>query len=609
MTAPPEANVEQVFFGWSRDGGGLGPLASSFPHPGEMHRWHARLQKHLRLQPMPGAPVPAAAFSYFVFDGIAVLVRRVSAGVSSGRNNSQALIAPEDVLDFYAAIGMSIANWPDDPPENAPIRPLRADNVQGQRRQAQSMSAIVHKYDNHVGIVLAGLLADPTRPISIIGGDDRAALATVWALHEAATRYLPRRFAGRRDWSYSTYEDKHDTAAGELPGIVFLPTAQPGAGNVNRAIVDLTRAPQVDEAHLALAHRVITYLVNDMTPDESIDDTPPRRQPGMTSGPVTMPGPRSAPVSPPVAAPPAPAEHSPVEALLAAVTIDDFHRELERLEQRRTVMYPSIDVAALDELARFVEVDARNQLLERLLKVTYGPRLSGTLHEPEAQKHAVELIRRGQSDQLARILGRAAPAGEPIREAAFERWASGAGRPPGDTSGGMSHRLRAAWHSRYFWWIAGALALLLVVVFGLGFLTGRPGAAAAPAPTPTPTVAKAVVPTTKPPTEATQVPTTQPAQNNGQQPAAGVTIQVDSQADQDVWKFRAAKDGRSFVPLAPCHQDSEISWTCTRNAEDPDSTVAAAVPRTRSQELSDKAKNNGKTDQIDGWGPIRQFKS
>jgi hypothetical protein len=598
MTAPPEANVEQVFFGWSRDGGGLGPLASSYPHPGEMHRWHARLQKHLRLQPMPGASVPAAAFSYFVFDGIAVLVRRVSTGVSSGRNNSQALIAPEDVLDFSAAIGMSIANWPDDPPENTPIRPLRAENVQGTRSRAHSLAAIVQKYDNHVGIVLAGLLTDPTRPISVIGGDDRASLATVWALHEAATRYLPRRFAGRRDWSYSTYEDKHDAAAGELPGIVFLPTAQPGAGTVNRTIVDLTRQPLIDDATLEQAHRVIHYLINDMTADDQLGDTP-FRAPGLTSGAVTMPAPRPAP-GPPVAAAPAPAEKSPFEALLAATTVDAFNRELDRLEHRRSVLYPSVDVAALDDLARFVEVDARNQMLERLLKLIYGPRLSGTLHEPEAQKHAVELIRRGRSDQLARILGAAAPSGEPIREAAFERWASGAGRPPADANAGMSTRLRAALRNRYFWWLVGGSVLLLAMVFGLGFITGRPGNAAAPAPTPT--VAKPVVPTTKAPTEATQAPAQAP-------PAAGATIQVDSQASQEVWKFRQSKDGRSYFPLGRCQQDSDISWTCTRTAQDPDLTVAAAVPATSAQDLSDKARNNGKTDQIDGWGPIRQFKS
>jgi hypothetical protein len=604
MTAPPEANVEQVFFGWSRDGGGLGPLASSYPHPGEMHRWHARLQKHLRLQPMPGAPVPPAAFSYFVFDGIAVLVRRVSTGVSSGRNNSQALIADEDVLDFYAAIGMSIANWPDDPPENAPIRPLRAENVQGTRSRAQSLAAIVGKYDNHVGIVLAGLLADPTRPLSVIGGDDRAALATVWALHEAATRYLPRRFAARRDWSYSTYEDKHDAAAGELPGIVFLPTAQPGAGAVNRTIVDLTRQPRIDEAGLALAHRVIHYLVNDMTPDDTIDDTPARKQPGMTSGAVAMPSHRPAP------APPAPpAEHSPVEALLAAVTIDDFSRELDRLERRRSVLYPALDVAALDDLARFVEVDARNELLERLLKLTYGQRLPGALHEPEAQKHAVKLIKRGQSDQLARMLGAAAPAGEPIREAAFERWTAGAGKPPGETNGTMSKRLRVARHSRYFWWIAGgAAALALALVFVLGFLTGRPGSAAAPAPTPT-AATKAAVPTTKPATEATQATQNdnqQNGQNQNQNQNAGVPVA--SRAGQDVWMFRPAKDGRNFFPLELCQPKTDTSWTCTPTASDGDSVVAMSVPRNSSQDLSDKARNDGKTEPQNDWSQITQIR-
>jgi hypothetical protein len=614
MTAPPEANVEQVFFGWSRDGGGLGPLASSYPHPGEMHRWHARLQKHLRLQPMPGAPVPSAAFSYFVFDGIAVLVRRVSAGVSSGRNNSQALIADEDVLDFYAAIGMSIANWPDDPPENAPIRPLRADNVQGTRSRAQSLAAIVGKYDNHVGIVLAGLLADPTRPLSVIGGDDRAALATVWALHEAAIRYLPRRFAGRRDWSYSTYEDKHDAAAGELPGIVFLPTAQPGAGAVNRTIVDLSRQPLVDEAGLALAHRVIHYLVNDMTPVDTIDDTPVRKQPGMTSGPVTMPSPRPAPVAP-VSSAPAPAEHSPVEALLAAVTVDDFNRELDRLEQRRSILYTSIDVAALDDLARFVEVDARNELLGRLLKLTYGQRLPGALHEPEAQKHAVKLIKRGQSDQLARLRGAPAPAGEPIREAAFERWTAGAGKPPGETNGSMSTRLRVARHSRYFWWIAGGAAVLaLALVFVLGFLTGRPGNAAAPAASPA-VATKAAVPTTKAPTEATQAPTqapTQATQNNSQQndqnQNQNAGVPVASRAGQDVWMFRPAKDGRDFFPLELCQPKSDTSWTCTPTASDGDSIVAMAVPRNSSLDLADKAKNGGKTEPQNDWSQTTQVK-
>jgi hypothetical protein len=596
-----DTNVDQVFFGWRPDGG-LGAVASSCPDQAETERWQYLLQNRLRMHAMPGATLPAAAFSYLHFgDGTAAWVRRVSTGASAGRNNSRAVIGSDQVLDFYAAIGLSlVTTWSDDPQA---VR-WPAAKIHRAADQAQEMLQRIGDYDDEVAIVLASLLASPAAPLSIVGGiEDEGCLAIIWALHRVARHYLPQYFAERRDWSFSTYEDQHDTGAGDLPQIVFLPTAQLGAGTVNRLVVDLAQ-PQFDAADFAVARHVVDYLIRNQRPDHTIVDGPvpmpspvPAPPPVVASQPYANGAsgaptvPRPPEPAPSVPAPAAPqAERSPVTPLLEARTVVEFVnllRQLEKTWQDRGPLYPYVDAGALDKLAQFAEMNVRNELLERLLWLTYGRRLEGT-REVEGEKHAVGLIRGAQSEQLAQMLGAAAPRSEEIREAAFARWADGAGKPPGKTNGMLARQWRGARHSRYFPWVTGgAVAVLLALVFILGFLVGRPVDAAGPQPTPTVVPpAPTTTATTKPTTEATRTtPPTTPQDNatdpgpdggnpNGGGPG-GVQIRADSGGT--AWTFQRVDDTH-FIPLALCQPANGNNWVCSRpSSSNSDQVFAMAV--------------------------------
>jgi hypothetical protein len=599
-----DTNVDQVFFGWRLDGG-LGAVASSCPDQAETERWHYLLQNRLRMHSMPGATLPAAAFSYLQFgDGTAAWVRRVSTGASAGRNNSRAVIGSDQVLDFYAAIGLSmVTTWSDDPQA---VR-WPAAKIQRAADQAQDMLQRIGDYDHELSIVLASLLANPAAPLSIIGGiEDEGCLAIIWALHRVARHYLPQFFAERRNWSFSTYEDQHDTGAGDLPQIVFLPTAQLGAGTVNRLVVDLAQ-PQFDAADFAVARHVVDYLIRNQRPDHTIVDGPPPMPAPLSASPPVVPsqpyangasGALTVPRQPEPAPSAAPqAERSPVTPLLEARTVGEFVKSLRQLEktwQGRGVLYPYVDAGALDKLAQFAEMNVRNELLERLLFLTYGPRLEGT-RDAEGKKHAVGLIRGAQSEQLALMLGTAAPRSDEIREAAFARWADGAGKPPGTTNGMLARQWRGARHSRYFPWVTGgAVAVLLALVFILGFLVGRPVDAAGPHPTPT--VVPPAPTTTKPTTEATRTtpptttqPTTpqdnatDPGQDggnpNGGNPNGGGPDGVPIRADNGgtAWTFQRVDDTH-FIPLAPCQQANGNNWVCSRpSSANSDQVFAMAV--------------------------------
>jgi len=578
MTGPIlDTQVNQAYFAWRPDGG-LSLVVSSFFDPTDKEKWSYRLRTHVRIYPVPGTPLPSAGFSYLLFDdGSAAWIRRATAGATEGRNNSWVLIGRVDVLDFQAAIGLSLRpGWPDEPPPSGQSSPVPADKVRAATGFTKDLLSSVRDYQDDVEFVLAGLLADPVAELSVIGGVEPERLAIVWALQRVAEKYLPQRFRDRSDWSFSTYEDRHDTGAGELPGIVFLPARQQGAGAINRTIVDLAQ-PHVDPADHAQARRVVHYLVHNLQPDESLGDLPFARP-----QPETPPVPRQ-----PEAVAPAPAERSPLADLLEAQHLGGFMRELRRLEEtvlpHRTVLFPRAGLPTIDKLTEFVEVNARVELLHRLLRLLYGHDVEMGLVDAKAERHAAKLIKQGQSDQLARMLGAAAPPGTRSRDAAFARWAD-VGRLPAETAGQLSEQLRAARRSKWFPWVAaGAAVLAAAVVFLLGYLFGRPdNPAAAVSPTASPTaVTKPTTTTVKPPTEATQAPppTAQdnPPTGQGQNAGAQPSIQVRADQGGTAWVFlRASND--QFVLLSACQPPSGNDWTCTRQPGVNGEQVAMAIP-------------------------------
>jgi hypothetical protein len=569
-----DTHMDQVFFGWRQDGG-LGPVASSYPNNDDTRRWHQRLQRRLRLQPVPnGEPLPSAAFSYLCFgDGSAAFIRRVSAGVSEGRNNSLALIGSAHVLDIDAAIGLSMMpNWLDDPRQNGPIGRIPTAMVQQSGADPRGLLSVVQAHEQHVAAVLAGLIARPTAALSVVGGVERECLAIIWALHEVAGRYLPQRFAGRPNWSFSTYEDQHDTAAGELPGIVFLPAAQPGAGTIKRMIIDL-RQPQVGAAEMALARKVIHYLINNLPTDPSIDDTPALpaaiwAEPGLRTGEVPMPAQRPAPA--PAAAP---VERTPVSALLDSDDARSFVQELGVLEdvaaQRGEVMYRHLSHAMLNDLARFIREVIPDELSRQLLRVVYGRSPDRELTDPAAEKHAVKMIRRGESDELAGLLAASASSLRPIREAAFDRVVDRAGKSANRSNGFPARQWRRGRNHRHFRWAAIAAVLaVLGIVFLSGYLFGRAGERAAPVAIRT--VASQVPATNKTTaitTPAAPAQNTQPAdqnQNAGGPRAVDVSTDLDRDPGREVWMFRREGDGDYVVDRCDSVKHSQYSWTCRR---------------------------------------------
>jgi hypothetical protein len=577
-----DTHIDQVFFGWRPDGG-LSPVASSYVNAEDTRRWYRRLQQRLRLQPVPGEQLPSAAFSYLCFaGGDAVFVRRVSGGVSEGRNNSVALIGAGNVLDFDAAVGLSTATWTDELPQNDQVSPVSVAKVKKTSADAQALRSLVLEFEEHVVAVLAGLIARPTAALSVIGGVERERLAIVWALHEAAVRYLPQRFLGRRDWSFSTYEDQHDTAAGDLPGIVFLPAVQPGAGTVRRLIIDL-RSSRAGATEQALARQVIHYVINNLPADPSIDDAPAPpsaawAEPGLRTGEVPMatqrPSPIPAQVPAQVPAPTpasAPAERTPVSALLDAADTLTFVQQLGLLEtaQPGAAMYPHLDHGMTDQLADFIQVDIPDELMRRVLRILYGDYPERELSNSDAEKHAIKLIRRGTSDQLAGLVAAAAPALRPIRDAAFERLVYRTGRSATRSNRFPARQWRRGRRNRYFRLAAVVAALaVLGVAFLLGYLAGRPGG---PTTTAIQTVASRAPTTNKAPA-APVAPAPTTAQNNQQadqnQNGGGQAVDVSTAADRDpgreVWMFRREGDGDYVVDRCDSVRHSEYSWTCRR---------------------------------------------
>lgn len=584
MTGPTlDSDVNQAYFAWRPDGG-LSLVASSYLDSAQNEKWSHRLQKHLRIYPVPDTPLPSAGYSYHLFpDGSAAWIRRAMVGATAGRNNARALIGQADVLDFPTAIGLSLRpGWTDDPPAGGHTRPVSAVEVRGAIGSAEELMSRVHKHRDDVAVVLAGLLADPAGALTVIGGVEAERLVTIWALHRIAERYLPQRFRDRPDWSYSTYEDKHDSPPGSLPGIVFLPVSQRGANTVRRTIVDLAQ-PRVDPGHLAQAHDLVSCLLGERQPDGLIVDVPvvrPREKVYGAPAPAASPWQTGPQVVTPVAAPPraAPAR-SLLANLLKARDVTSFEQELYKLEQHGMVLHPHADTATIDTLARFVEVNVRHELLKRLLDLLYGRSLAGDLHDAKAEKHAIALITRGQSDQLALMAGAAARPGSRIRDAAFDRLAAGAGKPPAELVGQLSSQLRAGRHSQWFpWAAAGVAAVTAALVFLLGFLYGRPDSTTA-APAVVVTVPSSAVATPPPPPEGDQASTDSRPPGGGPGQSDGDLPSVRVRADQGgtAWVFTKLTDDQ-FVPLTICQEPSGNEWTCTKQPPAGGEQVAIAIP-------------------------------
>src|SRR5262249_31643423 len=137
-------------------------------------------------------------------------------------------------------------------------------------------------------------------------------------------------------------------------------------------------------------------------------------------------------------------------------------------------------------------------------------------------------------------------------------------------TGRIAQALRSARRSDYLPpVIVLAVAALLLIMFLLGFLAGRPARAQQP-----PTGSNGVT-TTSP---AGQTPAPAPVPNQPAQPAAArVTINPVPGQDQQVWSFFKAA---TYFPQSPCSRVEDTVWQCTKRGEPPpgDQSVLVAVP-------------------------------
>ncbi|WP_158851428.1 hypothetical protein [Saccharothrix deserti] len=657
MTAPRSGDViHQAFFGWSYDTTGHTIIASSFEgfggSEGEEHRrWLARLKDHVRLQPVDSVDPPQSALSYLLFGDTAVAMRRVRRGHSVGRGNAHALIGPASVLDVSRALGLGML-----PPERwiwedtvdsgirlATIAPTYFDDVPDvdDRLRAQ-----IAKYRTELVTVLARLLDDPADPLSVIGCPDQLRPAMVWALRAAADQYLARQSSHHRRWSFSTYEDRHDSSVENLPEIVFLPVQPSTTGVVRRAIVNLDRPP-VQRRHTDVADRLVAELFGEgVVPvvavggnaavrpeflqhpdssgrpdrtdrsDEGVRDMsfPGRRdhQPSIpyqpTPGEPVPPRPVHASVPhsavPSSAVPTREVRAKGVDPLIAARSLRDFTTHLERLKRdpwRREQLREVLDVRAVDTVTRFVEVDARHELLHTFLQVLYGPGFED-LERRDGRKHAAKLVAKCQSDQLATMLGSGAWQGgnDEISKAAFERWSQGS--RPSAPVGHIARKLESARRSRrYPVVLAGVVVAVLAVVFLVGVLVGDSGSGE-------PAVASTVEPSSQVPVQPT---TEAPAPTTVDAPASlaegTVEIRLPS-GSAKVFAFVRVDD--SYYPQGVCESEGGQGdrWRCVKVHEPlakPGSRpelVAASVPGAQVQSLSDAAKNREAVERDREWG-------
>ncbi|HEV2781149.1 MAG TPA: hypothetical protein VGX25_17325 [Actinophytocola sp.] len=611
----PEEILDQVYFAWSHDSRGLDVRGYSFSSEPEAKKWLRRLEEHLRLQSVGEVEPPATALSYIECDGgLVAVLRRIAQGtLAPGRNDSHALIGPAGILDVPAALSLSNwKGWRDEPPATWTMPrvgsrslPNTADAIVRLRRRAREL-------ERELGVVITRLLDRPTYPLSIVGCLDEDRLAMVWGLRQAANDYLIQQHGVWRRWSFSTYQSRHDSSIKRLPEIVFLPVRLDSTGPVNRTIVDLDR-DLADGRISQEAGRLVARLVHGTALPVAEPARDPVLVPSGVDGPA-HPSPRQpnpAPLEPaPMAGDGASGGHrvrdrgavrserNPVAGLLGVRTVREFLGELNRLAEHwrwnRQVLRAALDVRAMDAIAGFVEVEARQELLSRLLKTLYGPDFED-LRDAEARKHAARLVRDTQSEQLARMVGKAAATGgaQDIFAAAFDRWSAG-GHPAGlIPTGRMAQIARWARRSRR---LPVAAAAAVIALLAVGFLLGRlADLAAQPSP-----AGSGGATTTSP----TQAPVAGPGNEPGSvSPALGTATIGPVGSSQRVYAF--TKVGVDYYPVGICSTQDFSTWQCPMRQDETGAqpqVVAVVVPNRQEPELRAQAASRQPAKKGQDWG-------
>jgi hypothetical protein len=602
MTDPrPDDDIHQAFFGWSHDRGGLDVLDFSFSSQDEAKRWLRKLEPHLRLQPIPPHGLPPHALSYIdVENDMAVVLRRVNLGYSSGRNNSHALIGSASTLTVPVALNLDEwPGWQGNRPSLQRMETIPASTFAGFGGRTEQLYTRAMRLEHQLAVVLAKLLDNPGTPLSIIGCPDEDRLAMVWGLAAAADTYL-RQHGCLRRWSFSTYEDRHDDSIERLPEIVFLPAQPQSIAQARRTIVQLSIEAAVAGQNGTHAIHLVSHLLH---------DTPPPVEEPMREVVSVQPGPRVPNNSRPDYSGSALERARPVGArfghaaqhhevvpaeyltqmladLLNAGSVKELHASLSRLEQatqqpqERERLRAALDVGTVNTVAKSAEIAVRQELIERFLHVAYG-RDFGDLRHPAALEHSAAMIANCESEYLARLLSKYSSwAGEQnIRAAMFTRWAqkdpaSTASPSPATRTSQPQQPVRQRRGLRMLAVTVAAVLGILGVTYLLGYLNGRPepiSTGGEPSSSKLPTIGHAVL-----------------------------TPEENQQA------FSFVQVGQSYYPQAPC-APVESGLQCTRHGTPPDQhqaapeLVAILVLKTQVRNLLTAAANGTSVQMGEGW--------
>lgn len=594
--------VEQAVFGWSNERPGVQLLGYSFASEQEAQKWKVRLIDHVRMLPIGNAPVPDTAWSYFRFDGggtAALLYRTVSSAHSAGRNKSRALIGTSSSLTTSLALGFALKGFLGGGEQSVhhdarlAVDPETCGIAENAREYAQA-------WWSHLATILARMLDEPGRPVSIIGCQDDCRLMMIVVLRAVVEDQRLARHGHLPFDSFSTYEDTHDTSVVGLPDLVFLSKRPSGSGVVERVVVDLGtdtgEGPNLDEATRILDRFVKRQPAPELVPTGRVAADShagydsgthwENREDGHANGYGTHSGDEVGVTN---GRRKTTAQHT--TALRNAESLERFTAELGRLrslcqsKQIRQEVRRELDVRALDSLAGVVETDLVRQLGSQLLETAYGKSLSD-LDDGTALKHATEYLRRGQSEALAHLLRRAVEKRSPkdARDAGYERWTSGDPfAAPNRRRSALVQRVKRA---RYLPLISVvAVAALLAVVFLLGILAGRSPATQQPA-------APAATPSTVP------VPT-QPAV------AGPLSKSVGGPVPAGYRVFSFYKAGELYYPQSQCEKVPGGTWLCrwdTTTAIPAAVPVAVPVPSGQVPGLTDQAAARAEVRRVADWG-------
>ncbi|GGP68682.1 hypothetical protein [Saccharothrix coeruleofusca] len=646
----PDGVVHQLFFGWSTVHRQHTVMCHSFQGDEDMRRWAARLKNHVRLASTGGSDAPASAFSYLVFpDGQAAVIRRVARGRSPGRENAHALVGPVAVLTPPVALGLCLSTeagqpWQDEVAEGVSTYSFDPQYFARRADPAPVLREAASGLGGRLVNVVAQVLEQPDRPVSVIGCPERERLAMVWALRRALDGDRPARDRSADwRWSFSTYADRADDSVANLPWILFLPP-RPTLGVSHRLVVDLARpvlgsrtphardlvagvfaepsrtpaqqdpaqqevaqhdlapqgatqqdatqldAVQQDVARQDVGHPEEAQAAHSPLPDyggawATRDDRPASAETAAETW-SSAPSYRKGPPNP---------KADLAKPVLAATNTADLRAELKLLAHDHPAVRirENFDSRVVDKIVDFAELSAPRELVERLLETLYGPRCRDLL-DPTARQHALKLIDGCRSDQVATAL--AAYAGEQnatdIGEAAYRRWLR-VGRLRGPVSPGSRRVPRVAGGRGALLVGVGLAAVLLLVGFLLGLLVASPAEQAGPTtavpPVPQSSVTEAW-PTTPPRTEPTP----------GQQLSGTVTAEV--AADRRLFGF--VRSGDRYYPQQECRQDNAFrqEWRCEKRSGTVDGEfVAAVVPEEEARGLQDIADTGQSVAKREGW--------